>query len=110
MPILAKANGNELFWIVNLLILFRCSHDPRHGTLGCNSLGKTQGLCERPRRDGIIKCSFLVHILDICKNQLIDFQAFTYLKLPVLLRSEREHERLVCCFAVKKGPFAGLIL
>ncbi len=28
------------------------------------------------------------------KNQLFDFQAFTINKLRVLLRSEREHERL----------------
>ncbi len=43
------------------------------------------------RNDGFAKYSFL-HILDICKNQLVDFQALTHLKLFVLVQSEREHQ------------------
>jgi hypothetical protein len=42
----------------------------------------------KPKVLSLIKCSFL-HILNILKNQLTDFKYFTYLKLRVLLRSER---------------------
>ncbi len=40
------------------------------------------------RNEIFTKCYFL-HFLSICKNQLIDFQVLIYLKLCVVLRSER---------------------
>jgi hypothetical protein len=41
------------------------------------------------RSKGVLAECWFLHFLDIYKNQPADFQAFTYLKLRVVLRSER---------------------
>jgi hypothetical protein len=46
-------------------------------------------------------------ISTICKNQLIDFQAFTHLKLRVLLRSEREHGRFFVSLCPSSDAISG---